>query len=155
MRRARDGYSDLSNQKKSRSEKPETCSRGQCHKFICCLGRCTGRSCRAHTWTASRSQPPPSSELNHGLLELYSSPGTCIGTGIEPANIAMPGLTFEVLRPASSEPKWDVGTRTPHSQLRQLSFGCLEVLSLTRRPLLIHCELAGCALQGILIPNGF
>lgn len=92
---------------------------------------------------------PDYSEKNQGLRPgPYRRPGTVIGTGtvslktssISADSIAsLPLLLFETLPDESDESDESslsmTGTRTPHSQFRQLSLGCLVILSWTRRPL--------------------
>ena len=73
----------------------------------------------------SRSDIVPVCGLNQGRSEPYGSPGTCIGIGISPVKTFIPACTSRL----------GIGSTTPHSQLRQRSFGAFVVLSLLRRPL--------------------
>ncbi len=77
------------------------------------------------------------SEENQGFLApRYASPGIFIGIGMTFLNMLRP---FES-RPSVGGLAWSalpsrIGRITPHSQLRQVSFGCLVVLSRMSLPL--------------------
>lgn len=65
----------------------------------------------------------------------YDSPGYRIGTGTVPSNTFSPSS-------AALPPSWGTGTMTPHSQLRQLSFGDLVARSLINLPQALSEQLA-------------
>lgn len=64
-------------------------------------------------------------------LDLYTGPGTCIGTGTVPANMDMSALVHVL----STDFDSGTGMITPHSQLRQFSLMPPVDLSLDSRPL--------------------
>lgn len=66
-----------------------------------------------------------------------------MGIGTWPSKLSIPVGAVA----ASAVPdgrRREVGTRTPHSQLRQLSLGCLLSRSFTRRPLAVSHRIVSC-----------
>lgn len=68
-------------------------------------------------------------------LDLYTGPGTCIGTGTVPANMDMSSSALVGRVVLSTGCDSGTGMITPHSQLRQVSLKPPVDLSLDMRPL--------------------
>lgn len=103
----------------------------RCVDSKCCMSKCT---CALFQIAQCNPQAQAPIYSQGWSLDLYTGPGTCIGTGTVPANMDMSSCALgRVVLSTGCDS--GTGMITPHSQLRQVSLKPPVDLSLDMRPL--------------------